>query len=114
MASLIYPVVIVGGDIALTTDEIAIATDAVESSIRTRQGERVLRPDYGRAIEPFSLISNLGAISQSLRNSIITSTEDYNLGKLSVLSGYAADDGQVSVDVKFDTPSGDGYLETKI
>ena len=113
MASLIYPVVIVGGDIALTTDEIAIATDAVESSIRTRQGERVLRPDYGRAIEPFSLISNLGAISQSLRNSIITSTEDYNLGKLSVLSGYA-DAGQVSVDVTFDTPSGDGYLETII
>lgn len=86
MSSLVYPLEIQSGDIVITDDLDNINRDAIESSIRTRIDERVMRPDYGRDIEPFQTVTDLGSIARSVRRAIDSGTDDYDLGAIAVLS----------------------------
>ena len=85
MATPVYPLTITNGDIVITEDSVSIAKDAIESCIRTKTDERVMNPDYGRTIEPFTAIGNYGSIARSLRRSVEYGTDGYSIASLSFL-----------------------------
>lgn len=97
MSSLIYPLSIKAGDIVITDDVDVINRDAIESTIRTRLDERVRRPDYGRAVDPFDTETDLGAVARSIRRSIELSCPSYNLGDLGIYTYYNNDTTVVEV-----------------
>lgn len=104
MSSLFYPLQIQSGDIVITDDLDDINRDAIESSIRTRIDERVRRPDYGRDIEPFQTVTDLGSIARSVRRAIDSGTTDYNLKAIAVLS-YMSGDATVA-EVRYESVVG--------
>lgn len=82
----------------------SIAKDAIESCIRTKTDERVMNPDYGRTIEPFTTIGDYGSIARSVRRSVEFGTDGYGIASLSFL---AYPRGSItSVDIGFTVDSG--------
>lgn len=86
MSTLIYPLQISNGDIVITDNLTSIAKDAIESCVRTKIDERVMNPDYGRTIEPFTAIGDYGAVARSVRRSVEYGTEGYDINSLSFLA----------------------------
>lgn len=91
MSSLVYPLQIQSGDIVITEDLDVINRDAIESSIRTRIDERVMRPDYGRDLEPFQTVTDLGSVARSVRRAIDSGTDNYDLNTIAVLAFMRGD-----------------------
>ena len=99
MSSLTYPLSIESGDIVITDDVVSIGRDAIESCVRTKVDERVMNPNYGRAIEPFTSIRDLGSIARSIRQSVEYGTVGYDITSLSFLAYPRSD--TVGLDIGF-------------
>ena len=105
MQGLKYPLEIAKGGLVLTKRYENLVEDAIQSSVRTRTEERVMRPEYGREDEEFQAVNSIVELLGNLRRAIVIGLEGYP-EVVFELSGAINEMGLVDVTVGYSCPEG--------
>jgi phage baseplate assembly protein W len=101
MSSLSYPLRIVNGAPVLVSDPVDIIGQAILSTLKTVELERVLRPYYGRGRVLFTTVRNLSRLLIEVRQTIETGLVGYETVDLSVMGRYKESDGALWLTVTY-------------
>lgn len=98
--SLVYPLTVINGKIATTSDYSTIVTQVILASVMTKLEERVFFPEYGVDERLFSTVDVMPIVLVDVRRSIEQGLEEYP-GVSFELYGSINDTGVLSIDVVY-------------
>ena len=94
-----YPLNFVNLSVGFGSDQIALVDGLIRTAIATAQDERPYSPNFGRNLEPFDNVRDIGAILKDLRRAIDLALTDYDVRY--ALQGEINDDGQLMIRVNY-------------
>ena len=100
MSSVVYPLQVVKGSIAITSDYTAIVSQVIKASVMTKLEERVYQPQYGVDERLFSTTEVMPQILADVRRSIDEGLV-YFPGVAFELIGSIGDTGILSLEVVY-------------